>query len=93
MTEKELQEMLDIFSHKLKNPLHGMGINLDVLRAKLKKQFSSDDPVLKHLEIVANESVRLQEITLLFLEYIKLPEKKRAKIDLRTQLERGSRGK
>ncbi|MBN2010408.1 hypothetical protein JW960_13765 [candidate division KSB1 bacterium] len=93
MTDKELQDMLDIFSHKLKNPLHGMGINLDVLRAKLKKQYSSDDPVFKHLDIVSSESKRLQDITLTFLDYVKTPEKKRASIDLKKLLEGGTRGK
>jgi signal transduction histidine kinase len=93
MTEKELQDMLDIFAHKLKNPLHGMGINLDVLRAKLRKQFPEDDPVLKHLEIVTTESRRVQDITLTFLDYLKQSESKRKKIDLRELLEGGKRGK
>ena len=85
--EKELIESLDLFDHKLKNPLHSVGINLDVLKTKLKKKIPQEKDIFKHLEIVASETQRLNIIVLKYLKYLKLSDKERKKVDLRKLLE------
>jgi len=93
MNERELRNLLDVFSHKLKNPLHGMGLNLDVLRNRLHKQYPDNPDLLKHVDIAAKEAERLQQITLTFLDYLKMSDKEKQKVDLNSLLERGLRGK
>jgi len=87
MTDKELLESLELLSHKLKNPLHSVGINLDVLRVKLKKEKISDKAIYKHLDIVENESHRIQEIVIKFSKYIKMSDAKKKMVNLRKLLE------
>lgn len=87
MTEKELIETLELFSHKLKNPLHAVGINLDVLKNKLKKKIPQEKDIFKHLDIVASESQQLNEIVIKYLKYLKLTDKERRKVNLRKLLE------
>ena len=57
-----------------------MGINIDVLKTKLKKRLPDDKDMLKHLDIVAAEAERLSSLTLKFTQYLKLPEKERNRI-------------
>jgi len=85
MDERELVKSLEVFAHKIKNPLHSTIINLDVLKVKLQKQ-SNDKQTLKHLEIAASEVKRLKEIVARYLDYLKLSDKERAKVDLRKLL-------
>ena len=87
MTEKELIETLELFAHKLKNPLHSVGINLEVLRTKLKKKIPQERDIFKHLEIILSEIQRQNEIVMKYLNYIKLNDNERKKIDLRKLLE------
>ena len=87
MTEKELINTIELFAHKLKNPLHSIGINLDVLKTKLKKKIPDEKNIFKHLEIVSSETQRLNEIVLKYLKYLTLSEKEKQKIDLRKLLE------
>jgi nitrogen fixation/metabolism regulation signal transduction histidine kinase len=85
MDEKELKESLEIFAHKIRNPIHSVVINLDVLKVKLKKQMK-DQADLKHLEIAASEVKRLSEIVGKYLDYLKKSDKERAKVDLKKLL-------
>lgn len=87
MTEKELINTIELFAHKLKNPLHSIGINLDVLKTKLKKKIPDEKDIFKHLEIVSSETQRLNEIVLKYLKYLTLADKEKQKIDLRKLLE------
>jgi len=85
MTEKELLESLELFAHKLKNPVHAAVLNLDVLKVKLKKG-SKDAQTLKHLEIVATEVERVRDLVDAYFRYMKMSDKQKAKIDLRSLL-------
>jgi len=87
MTEKQLIESLEIFSHKLKNPLHSVGINLQVLQVKLKKTVPQEKDLFKHLDIVSSEIKRVNDIVLKYLDYLKFDEKKQQQIDLKKLLE------
>ena len=92
MTEKDLIKSLELFSHKLKNPLHAIGINLDVLKSRMKKKLPGEEGMMRHIEIVSTEVDRLQELTLKYLKYLKMKDKERSKIDLRSLLEGKTRG-
>jgi signal transduction histidine kinase len=85
MDEKELIKSLEIFAHKIRNPIHSVVINLDVLKVKLQKQVK-DQPTLKHLEIANSELKRLSEIAAKYLDYLKKNDKERAKVDLKNLL-------
>jgi nitrogen fixation/metabolism regulation signal transduction histidine kinase len=85
MDEKELIKSLEIFAHKIRNPIHSVVINLDVLKVKLQKQVK-DQPTLKHLEIANSELKRLSEIVAKYLDYLKKNDKERAKVDLKNLL-------
>ncbi|MBN1155504.1 hypothetical protein JXB12_11350 [candidate division KSB1 bacterium] len=87
MTEGELNEILELFSHKLKNPIHAVGINIDVLQMRLKKQSITDNAIYKHLDIVRHETDRVQEIVMRFINYLSKTESQRKKIDVRKFLE------
>ncbi len=93
MNDNELLQLLEVYSHKLKNPLHGLGINLDVLRNRLRKKFPENTDLIKHVDIASKEAERIQEITLTFLNYLKMSDKDKQKMDLNSLLERGLRGK
>jgi len=82
MTEKELKSSLEIFAHKIKNPLHAAVINLDVLKVKLSK-LAVDKKTLKHLEIINAEIQRIKEINQKYFDYLALSDAERKKKDLR----------
>jgi len=81
MTEKELLNSLELFAHKIKNPVHAAALNLDVLKVKLKKE-TKNPQTLKHLDIVAKEVQRVQELVEKYFQYIKLSDKQKSKTDL-----------
>jgi nitrogen fixation/metabolism regulation signal transduction histidine kinase len=81
MDEKELVKSLEVFAHKIKNPIHSVVINLDVLKVKLQKQIK-DQQTLKHLESATSEVKRLSNIVAKYLDYLKKSDKERAKVDL-----------
>lgn len=87
MNERELLKSLEIFSHKLKNPLHAAGINLDVLKVKLKKQ-KVDKQTLQHLTIVDSEIKRVNQLVQIYFDYLKLSDKDKKKTDLKKLLEK-----
>ena len=87
MTDKQLAETLELFAHKLKNPLHSVGINLDVLKTRLKKKIPEEKDVFKHLDIVSSEVKRINVLVIKYFKYLKLSDKERKKVDLRKLLE------
>lgn len=87
MTEKELIDSLEILNHKLKNNLHAIGINLDVVRLKLKKHYPQEKEMLKHLDIVTNEAEAIIGKIEKYMKYVKLDDKNRQKTDLKKLLE------
>jgi hypothetical protein len=82
MTEKELKSSLEIFAHKIKNPIHAAVINLDVLKVKLNK-LSVDKKTLKHLEIVTSEVKKIQKLNKIYFDYLALSDGGRKKKDLK----------
>ena len=78
MNEKELAKSLEVFAHKLKNPIHAAVINLDVLKVKLSK-LGVDKKTMKHLEIVNSEVQRINEINKKFFDYLALNDAERKK--------------
>ncbi len=87
MTDKELAEALELFHHKLKNQLHSVGINLDVLKTKLKKAVPGEKDVFKHLDLVFEQSQKINEVVIEFIKYSKMKENERKKVNLRKLLE------
>ena len=85
MDENELSKSLEVFAHKIKNPIHSVVINLDVLKVKLQKQIK-DQAMLKHLEIATSEVKRLSDIIEKYLKYLNLSDKEKSRIDLRKLL-------
>jgi len=82
---KEMQTILrflDIMAHEIKNPLHAMVINLDVLMTKLHKSQGKED-TLKHAEILEKEMDHLQELIRGFLSYVRpgVPQKQRTNVN------------
>lgn len=79
---KTILRFLDIMAHEIKNPLHALGINLDVLKTKIKRG-QSKESALKHTEILEHELEHLQEVVLGFLSYVRpgIPKKERANIN------------
>lgn len=73
---------LDIMAHEIKNPLHAMGINLDVLKTKIQKK-QSPEQALKHANILEKELDHLQEVVWGFLRYVKpgVPQKQRVNLN------------
>lgn len=87
MTETELIKTLELFAHKLKNPLHAVGINLDVLKTQLKKKIPQEKDILHHLDIISTEAQRLNTIVMKYLNYLEKSDRERQKIDLKKLLE------
>lgn len=79
---KTLLRFLDIMAHEIKNPLHAMVINLDVLMTKLHKSQAKED-TLKHAEILGKEMDHLQELIRGFLSYVRpgVPQKQRTNVN------------
>lgn len=73
---------MDILAHEIKNPLHAFGLNLDVLRTKVEKGHAKKD-MLKHLNILEQESEHLQEVVQGFLRYVRpgVPQKEKIQIN------------
>ncbi len=79
---KTFSRFMDMMAHEVKNPLHALGINLDVLKTKVQKGKPKRD-VLKHSEILEHEIDHLQEVIQGFLNYVRpgVPRKERLKIN------------
>ena len=78
---KTVSRFLDIMAHEIKNPLHALGINLDVLKTKIRKG-QSKEATLKHAEILEQELDHLQEVVMGFLSFVRPGVPKKEKADL-----------
>ena len=85
MQKKQLEDDLELFAHKVKNPLHAIVLNMDVLKSRLQKQ-NIDKSSLKHLDCAMQDMQKMNAIILRFIEYIKMDETDQKKIDLRSFL-------
>jgi len=79
---KTLSRYLDIMAHEVKNPMHALVINIDVLRTKLKKA-GIDDGVARHLDIIEREIDHLKEVIGGFLSYVRpgMPQKEKTNLN------------
>jgi len=79
---KTIRRFMDMLAHEIKNPLHSFGLNLDVLRTKVNKEYEKQD-LLKHINILDRESEHLNEVVHGFLHYVRpgVPQKERIQIN------------
>ncbi len=79
---KTFSRFMDMMAHEVKNPLHALGINLDVLKTKIQKSKPKRD-LLKHSKILEHEVDHLQEVIQGFLSYVRpgVPRKERLGIN------------
>ncbi len=79
---KTVTRFLDMLSHEIKNPLHALGINLDVLKTKIDKG-QPRESTLKHVEILEHELDHLQEVVQGFLSYVRpgVPKKEKSVVN------------
>ncbi|MDZ7262098.1 MAG: HAMP domain-containing histidine kinase [candidate division KSB1 bacterium] len=72
LSTAELLHLTEIVAHKIKNPLHSVGLNLDVLKTKIKKRIlENPEDILKHADIIGAEFQRLNDIVHTFIDYLK----------------------
>lgn len=63
MTEKEQLQLVELLAHKIKNPSHTIGINIEVLRAKISRSdLASKNDLLNLIEITQHELARQNQI-------------------------------
>lgn len=63
MNEKEQLQLVELLAHKIKNPSHTIGLNLEVLRAKISKSnLDSKSELLNLTEIIQHELQRQNQI-------------------------------
>lgn len=79
---KTISRFMDMMAHEVKNPLHALGINLDVLKTKVEKGKRKEE-ILKHSEILDHEIAHLQGVIQGFLSYVRpgVPRRERTKIN------------
>lgn len=73
MDQPAVFESIGILSHKLKNPIHGALLNLEVLKRILEKD-KVDKKAVKHLAIVQKEVERIHLIVNKFQEYMQMDD-------------------
>ncbi len=79
---RTLSRFMDIMAHEVKNPLHALVINVDVLKAKLAKTGAEADS-MKHVDIISHEIDHLQEVLSGFLMYVRpgVPQRERTNLN------------
>ncbi|HEX9654347.1 MAG TPA: HAMP domain-containing sensor histidine kinase [bacterium] len=79
---RTISRFMDIMSHEIKNPLHALGINLDVLKTKIDKG-QPRDSTLKHIQILEDQLHHLQEVVQGFLSYVRpgVPKKEKSAVN------------
>jgi len=56
MKKTKPDHLIEHFAHKIRNPLHSMGINLEVIKTELNRSKGKNLPKLKkHIDIVTLE--------------------------------------
>ncbi|MBN2091475.1 HAMP domain-containing histidine kinase [candidate division KSB1 bacterium] len=68
-TDKQIENLIGLFAHKLKNPTHIMGLNLEIIRSQVQKLKNSED-FQKPMDTIHNELNRLNLIIQKFSEYM-----------------------
>ena len=90
-TEKnnpDYQSYLSAFSHKLKNPIHSIGINLDVVRTKVKKALGEkSEDIQKQLDIVMTELDHIHRLTNCFSEILLIKNPQKSKIVVQNMIQ------
>jgi signal transduction histidine kinase len=86
MDDKTIKQSIEILSHKLKNPVHGALLNLEVLK-KILENDKADKKAFKHLSIVQKEVERVHAIVNKFQDYMQKDNP--ARIDLKKYLDQG----
>lgn len=79
---RTITRFLDIMAHEIRNPLHSLGINLDVLKTKIEKG-QPPESALKHVKTLEDELEHLQEVVQGFLGYVRpgVPKKEKTTIN------------
>ncbi|MFQ5677298.1 MAG: PAS domain-containing sensor histidine kinase, partial [bacterium] len=79
---KTISRFMDMMAHEVKNPLHALVINVDVLKTKIEKGKGKPD-ILKHSAILEQELDHLQEVIQGFLSYVRpgVPRRERTQIN------------
>jgi len=79
---RTLSRFLDIMAHEVKNPLHALVINTDVLKAKIQRDKPKAE-TLKHAKIIEREIEHLQEVIQGFLNFVRpgVPQKEKVKLN------------
>jgi signal transduction histidine kinase len=79
---RTISRFLDIMSHEIRNPLHSLGINLDVLKTKIDKG-QPKDSTLKHVQTLESQLEHLQEVVQGFLSYVRpgVPKKEKSTVN------------
>ncbi len=73
---------LDVMAHEVKNPLHALVLNTDVLKTKIQKERAKAES-LKHVKIIELEIEHLSEVIDGFLRYFRpgVPQKEKLQIN------------
>ncbi len=79
---KTISRFLDIMAHEIKNPLHALALNLDVLKTKIQRSKIRLDAG-KQIKILEKEMEHLQEVVQGFLRYFRpgVPQKERVEVN------------
>jgi len=87
LNENEILNFLELVAHKIKNPLHSMGLNLEALRVKVKKSpQNKSETLLKHIDIIQKEQQQLHKIIQAGIDYLRPGGQGRRPIRLDTLL-------
>jgi two-component system sporulation sensor kinase B len=68
-TEKQLVNLIELLAHKLKNPTHIIGLNLEIIQSQVQKLKNNED-FQKPLDTIHKELNRLNLIIQKFSEYM-----------------------
>jgi|GEM_PF-2053740 len=86
-SEKQLLTLIELLAHKVKNPTHAMGLNLEVLRSKLTRSKLPDVAEYQRpLDLVSRELKRLNLIIQRFVEYMTPAGENRKKFNIKNLL-------
>ncbi len=79
---RDQARLLDLMAHEIKNPLHSLGINLDVLKTKIDKGLPKES-ALKQVETLEGQLAHLQEVVEGFFGYVRpgIPKKERTSVN------------
>jgi signal transduction histidine kinase len=79
---RDQARLLDLMAHEIKNPLHSLGINLDVLKTKIDKGLPKES-ALKQVETLEGQLAHLQEVVEGFFGYVRpgVPKKERTSVN------------